>query len=158
MSADPWSTSPLLLALRLAVHCLPRCRSQLYFRHTPCPPPTPTNPRTFKCAHAHRCHAPRPPTSLLIGGRGDGPRDLSRSMLSSYSASHPLRSLCPALFPGASGLTSYLEHLTKHFSWSPSPLSLFFLVSIIFVLLSVRYHKIGISPFLPHERDQDEVI
>ena len=114
----PWSTSALRLALRLAVHCLPRCRTQLYLRNTPCP-----KPRTLKCARArrHARSAQTEPSSLPIGedtGRTPrpSPRHAPRHALLSLGLLPSLKPVSSCLFPGASGLTSYPGRLTKHFS------------------------------------------
>ena len=151
MSADPWSTSPLLLALRQAVHCLPRCKTQIYLRHSPCPTPRPPT-------HAHlsaRTQAPRPLPAdqdqepADWGGRGDGPRDLAHALLSlGFRPSGKPLSVQLSL-PWCFWFHLLPRALNKAFlpkSFFESILSL-----IIFVFLSIRYHKIGISSFLPCE-------
>lgn len=159
MSADPWSTSPLLLALHLAVHCLPRCRSQLYLRHTPCPnprPPTHAHLSAHIPPHPHPRRRPRPRASWLeVAGTDHVTFPAARSPVT-----RP-----PILFEASVQLSlpwcfwSYLLPRALNKAFLPKAFSFESLLSlIIFVLLSVRYHKIGISPFLPRERDQGEVI
>ena len=149
MSADPWSTSPLLLALRLAVHCLPRCRTQVYLRHTPCPTPRPPT-HAHLSAHMRTGATPPPPptktTSLLIG------EDSGTDHVTFPPARSPtvFEASVPLFLPWCFWSHVLPRALNKAFL----PKSFFesvLLSLIIFVLLSVRYHKIGISSFLPCE-------
>ena len=114
------------------------------------PHPTPTNPRTLKCAHSGATPSPlRPRPGACWLGRTRG-RPTWPSPRSPLTRSPTLLEASVQLsLPWCFWFHLLPRALNKAFlpkSFFESILSL-----IIFVFLSIRYHKIGISSFLPCE-------